>query len=324
MIVDCHTHIWQSTQQVGLRGGVRPLRPARQSRSPDKPGPRPQASAEQHLAACKPVDAAFVLGLRSRHLDLEISNDFLAEYVRANADRMIGFAGIDPLDGTRARDEVTRAREQLGLRGIVICPASQAMHPADTRAMAIYEQAERLGMPVVIHNSPPLAATAHLELARPYLLDEVARSFPGLRILVAQMGYPWVDETLVLLAKHEHVYAEISGVAQTPWQALHCMQSAYESGVMDKVFFGSDFPASDPKSAIESLYSLNLIVHGTNLPSVPREQIRGIVERNSPALLGIDVAIRAAAEVGLSESDASATPVPKPDVMISTEPEQSA
>ena len=276
------------------------------------------------MAACKPVDAAFVLGLRSRHLDLEISNDFLAEYVRANAERMIGFAGIDPLDGAKARAEVRRAREQLGLRGIVICPASQAMHPAHTSAMAIYEQAERLGMPVVMHNSPPLAAAAHMELARPYLLDEVARSFPGLRILIAQMGYPWVDETLVLLAKHENVYAEISGVAQTPWQALHCMQSAHEHGVMDKLLFGSDFPASDPKSVIEALYSLNLIVHGTNLPSVPREQIRGIVERNSPALLGIDVAIRAAAEAVVPEPDAPAPPVPKPDAMISSKPEQTA
>ena len=276
------------------------------------------------MAACKPVDAAFVLGLCSRHLDLEISNDFLAGYVRRYPERAIGFAGIDPLDGSKARDEVQRAREQLGLRGLVIAPACQAMHPAHSRAMAIYEQAERLGMPVVIHNSPPLPGPAHLEFARPSLLDEVARSFPGLRILIAQMGYPWVDETLVLLAKHEHVYAEISGIAETPWLALKHMETAYERGVMEKLLFGSDFPASDAKSTIESLYSLNLIVHGTNLPSVPREQLRGIVERNSPALLGIDVAIRAAAETGSEADEPAGQPAaqPKSDVVTTGEPEQ--
>jgi hypothetical protein len=278
------------------------------------------------MAACKPVDAAFVLGLCSRHLDLEISNDFLAGYVRRYPERVIGFAGIDPLDGSKARDEVQRAREQLGLRGLVIAPACQAMHPAHGLAMAIYEQAERLGMPVVIHNSPPLPAAAHLEFARPSLLDEVARSFPGLRILIAQMGYPWVDETLVLLAKHEHVYAEISGIAETPWLALKHMETAYERGVMEKLLFGSDFPASDAKSTIESLYSLNLIVHGTNLPSVPREQLRGIVERNSPALLGIDVAIQAAAETGNDADEPAGPPAaqPKSDVVTTGEPEQTA
>jgi uncharacterized protein len=321
MIVDCHTHIWQSAQQVGLRSGVRPSRPAHPFRSPDRLGSSTQASVEQHLAACKPVDAAFVLGLRSRHLDLEISNDFLAEYIRRYPERMIGFAGIDPLEGGRAQDELQRARQELGLRGVVIAPACQAMHPAHSLAMAIYERAEQLGMPVVFHNSPRLSPGAYLEFARPYLLDEVARSFPGLRILIAQMGHPWMDETLVLLAKHEHVYADISGLTQSPWQALHCMQSAYERGVMDKMFFGSDFPASDPKSAIEALYSLNLLVHGTNLPSVPREQIRGVVERNSPALLGIDVAIKAADAA--TESDASTSPG-KSDAMIHSEPEQSA
>jgi hypothetical protein len=289
-------------------------------------GSRTQASVEQHAAACKPVDAAFVLGLRSRHLDLEISNDFLAAYARRQPERLIGFAGIDPQDGSKARDEVQRAKEQLGLRGLVIAPACQAMHPAHSSAMMIYEQAERLGMPVVIHNSPPLPAAAHLEFARPSLLDEVARSFPGLRILITQMGYPWVDEVLALLGKHEHVYAEISGIAQSPWQGLTYMQMASERGVMEKLLFGSDFPASDPKSTIESLYSLNLIVHGTNLPSVPREQLRGIVERNSPALLGIDVTIKAAAETAVPADEPAGLPAvqPKSDPVTSNEPEQMA
>jgi len=321
MIVDCHTHIWQSTQQVALRG-VRTARPGRASRTADPAVWGPQAGIEQHTAACKPVDAAFVLGLRSRHLDLDFSNDLVAEYAGRSPQRVIGFAGIDPLDGAKARDEMYRAKERLGLRGIVIAPAIAAMHPAHSSAMAIYELAERLGMPVVIHNSPPLPAGAYLEFARPYLLDEVARSFPSLRMLVAQMGYPWVDETLVLLGKHEHVYAEISGVAQTPWLALRCMQAACERGVMDKLLFGSDFPAGDAKSTIESLYSLNLIVHGTNLPSVPREQLRGIVERNSPALLGIEVEPAPGAEAPPEGTEPSGA-AGGPDEVISGESEQS-
>jgi hypothetical protein len=38
---------------------------------------------------------------------------------------------------------------------------------------------------------------------------------------------------------------------------------------------------------IEALYSINHPCHGTNLPTIPRECLRGIVERDSLALLGI-------------------------------------
>lgn len=296
MIVDCHTHIWQSAQQVGLRVGVRASRPARGAAPPEKPSLRLQATPELHAAACKPVDAALVLGFRSRHLDATVPNDFLAECVRRQPGRLIGFAGIDPLDGAAALEEIRRASQVLGLKGLVIAPASQAMHPAHSQAMAVYELAQQMALPLVVHNSPPLSAAAHLEYARPYLLDEVARTFPQLRILITHLGFPWVDETFLLLARHDNVFAEISGITQSPWMALQHMQSAYDLGVMDKLFFGSDFPYSSPKVVIEALYSLAQIVHGTNLPSVPREALRGIVERNSLALLGLDVPLKAAGD----------------------------
>lgn len=316
MIVDCHTHIWQSAQQVGVRVGVRSSRPTRTPRQIEKPSSRLQASAEQHASACKPIDAAIVLGFRSKHLGIEIPNDFIADSVSQYPDRTVGFAGIDPMDGAKAIDDIHRAKQTLRLKGLVVAPACQAMHPAHSRAMAVYEQAERLSLPVVIHNSPPLPANAHLEFARPHLLDEALRSFPDLRVLITQMGYPWIDETFVLLAKHENVFAEISGIVQSPWMALQYMQAAYDFGVIDKLCFGSDFPFSSPKAVIESLYSLNQVVHGTNLPSIPREQLRGIVERNSLALLGIDFVVKTASEPGDASADA--------DPLLSSKQEPSA
>jgi len=72
-----------------------------------------------------------------------------------------------------------------------------------------------------------------------------------------------------------------------PWQAYHALLVAYEYGVMDRLLFGSDFPYASAKECIESLYSLNQMVHGTNLPVVPRESLRGIVERDAMSLLGL-------------------------------------
>jgi len=56
---------------------------------------------------------------------------------------------------------------------------------------------------------------------------------------------------------------------------------------MDKLLFGSGFPYARASEAIEALYSINHICHGTNLPTIPREHLRGIVERDAVSVLGI-------------------------------------
>ena len=117
------------------------------------------------------------------------------------------------------------------------------------------------------------------------------RAFPDLKILIAQVGHPWVEETLVLLGKHGNIFADISGVASRPWQLYTTLLNATSFRVMDRLLFGSGFPRETPAKAIESLYSVNAYNQGTQLPSIPRAQIRGIVERDSLACLGIEAEI---------------------------------
>ena len=117
--------------------------------------------------------------------------------------------------------------------------------------------------------------------------DLVAQEFPELRMVIAHMGYPWLDQTVVLLGKHPQIYADVAGLLRQPWLAYNALLSAYEYGVIDKLLFGSNFPFRSPAACIEVLYSVNQISHGTSLPAVPREQLRGIVERDTLSLLGI-------------------------------------
>jgi hypothetical protein len=69
--------------------------------------------------------------------------------------------------------------------------------------------------------------------------------------------------------------------------AYQALLGAHQLGVMDKLLFGSGFPAASASQCIEALYSINQLVHQTNLPTVPREAIRGIVERDALSALGI-------------------------------------
>jgi uncharacterized protein len=292
MIIDCHTHIWQSPDQLGSvdLGEMSPTeRKAHHRLSPSGrtvtrvvPNFDSDDTTEE-----SGVDKSIVLGFRSRHLKANVPNDFVATYVGKDPDRLIGFAGIDPTEPS-AIEDLTIARDQLKLRGVALSPAGQDFHPADSRAMRVYEQCEALGMPIVFHPGGLLNSQSKLEYGRPFLIDEVARTFPKLRIVIAQMAQPWIDEAIVLLGKHEHVYADTSGLLIRPWPGYNALVSAYQYGVMDKLLFGSDFPYTKPAECIEALYSINQLVQGTNLPVVPREALRGIVERDALELLGLD------------------------------------
>lgn len=272
MIVDCHTQIWERSNGGGTATATFP--------------PEVPADAAHHLQAADPVDRAIVLAFKSRYLESEIPNHFVADYVRRNAAKMIGFAGIDPTE-KNWKDDLKNAHEELQLRGVVVSPTLQNFHPADTVAMELYNECVSRGLPIVFDQHHDNAA-AKMEFARPMLIDEVAREFPDLRIVISHMGYPWIDETVVLLAKHTCVYADIAGLHHRQWLSYNALMTALEYGVMDKLLFASDFPHRSPAECIEALYSINQVSHGTTLRSIPREQLRGIVERNALKLLGIE------------------------------------
>jgi hypothetical protein len=291
MIVDCHTHIWQSPEQLGQLDLGTPVRSGRKrtARISAQPSPWrnvPAADPDHHWAQSGTVDKSIVLGFKSRYLRAEVPNRYVAEYVSRFPQKLIGFAGIDPTDRD-AVAEVKIAREDLHLRGITVSPPNQDFHPTDSRAMDVYAAAEKYQMPVLFHPSGQFTEQSKMEYGRPYLLDEVARTFPNLRVIVAQLGQPWVDETIIVLGKHQHVLADVSGMLSRPWQAYNALVSAYQHGVIDKLLFGSDFPYTSATECIEALYSINQIAQGTNLPVVPREALRGIVERDALGLLGL-------------------------------------
>jgi len=291
MIVDCHTHIWQSPEQLGqleLGDAPRPQRPQVRPQSTGK-SPWlgiPAADADHHWAESSLVDKSIVLGFKSRYLRAEIPNAYVSQYVNRFPQKLIGFAGIDPTERS-ALDELRAAREDLQLRGVTLSPANQDFHPTDSRAMRVYEEAQRLDMPILIHPVGQFAEQSKMEFARPYLFDEVMRAFPTLRIIFAQLGHPWLDETICMLGKHPNVFADVSGLLLRPWQAYNALVSAHQAQVIDKLLFGSDFPYTSVSDCIEAVYSINQFAQGTNLPVVPREALRGIIERDALSLLGL-------------------------------------
>jgi len=278
MIIDCHTRIWASPDQLGAAAEVWLASNGGEKDLSADPG--------EHYAAAREVTRTLVWGFRSKRLGAEVPNAFLADYVLQHRETILGIAAVDPPESD-AVERLGNIAERSEFVGITISPAAQGFHPADTRAMAMYELCAEKGIAVFVEGGADFAEHAVLEFARPHLFDEVARTFPSLTIVIASLGCPWANETIALLAKHPRVYADIAGLLRRPWEAYQLLLTAYQAGVAGKLLFGSDFPFSTAAQAIQGLYRLNEMTHGTNLPAVPREVLRGIVERDALSELGI-------------------------------------
>jgi len=254
MIVDCHTHI---------NGGD-------------------DIEASEHLAAAETVDFCLVLAASGQGQDV---NKKLSDYVKKHKGKMVGFAVVEPTKDKISVKNLTSLIDKLELAGMVVHCSASGFHPTHSRAMRFYESAQELGLPVFFHNDQ--TAGAVLDYAQPYLLDEIARTFPELKIIIGTMGMPFVEQTLSMVAKHENVYADLTIKPAMTWQVYNMVVTAYEQGVMAKLLFGSGFPDGSAEQCIETLLGFNKLLGDTNLPTVPLANIRSVIERDTLELLGI-------------------------------------
>jgi predicted TIM-barrel fold metal-dependent hydrolase len=259
MIVDCHTHVDLNADD---------------------------ADASSHLMAAEMVDACLVLACPGP--DRQDVNDRLARYINNHKEKMIGFALVEPTEDNGADKLLRGVTEKQGFKGVVLYCSVYGFHPMHSRAVRFYEAAQEMGVPVFFHNADlDPSSQGAMAYVQPYLLDEVARAFPNLRIVIGGMGIPFVDQTLAVLARHRNVYADLTIKPNNVWQTYNMVVGAHEYGVMDKLVFGSGFPSGNAADCIETLLGFNMLLADTNLPTVPRSSISNIVERNSLEVLGI-------------------------------------
>jgi predicted TIM-barrel fold metal-dependent hydrolase len=101
-------------------------------------------------------------------------------------------------------------------------------------------------------------------------------------MVIAHLGHPWVEDTLVLIRKQPSLYADISAFHYRSWQFYNSLILAKEYGVLGKLLFGTDYPYTTPEATIEALRNFNKMAEGTNLPRLESEEIENLI--HSPAL----------------------------------------
>ena len=99
----------------------------------------------------------------------------------------------------------------------------------------------------------------------------MGREFRSLRLIIAHLGLPWVEEALFLLTKHPNFYGELSYfiTPQTREELYRFLLRCEPYFVpLEKLFFGSDYPGFtyDPVELREKLQG----ILGNNLARVLR------------------------------------------------------
>ena len=181
-----------------------------------------------------------------------VTNDYVAETVKAYPDCFIGFASVDPWKGVLATRELERAVLNLNLRGLKCHPIAQAFFPNDRRFYPLWETCQGLGVPLLLHTGMtgvgagvPGGNGLKLKYAQPIpYIDDIAADFPRLTIIGAHPSWPWQEEMLAIATHKTNVYIDLSG-----WSPKYFSPSLirYANTILqDRVLFGSDYPFLTP------------------------------------------------------------------------------
>jgi hypothetical protein len=136
-----------------------------------------------------------------------VTNEEIRQIVDCAPKKFIGFASIDPFDN-KAVEKLEYAFTELDLKGLKLNPSKQKFYPIDKRLSPIYDICERYNKPITFHSGLSWEPNTLAKYSRPIEFEEVASSRPKLRICLAHFGWPWVQETAMLMLKYPNVYTD--------------------------------------------------------------------------------------------------------------------
>ncbi len=175
-------------------------------------------------------------------------NDNLAKIVRMYPDKFSGFAHHN-LFSEDAPLELERAVKKLGLKGYKVIASSQRRPIDDKSIYPLWDMAEKLGVPVIIHFGV-LGGGGGMALdlrnMNPLTLWEVAKMFPRIPFVVPHFGAGYLRELLQLCWSCPNVYMDTSGsnrwMRWMPFQIglKGIFMKAIETVGPDRLIFGSD------------------------------------------------------------------------------------
>jgi predicted TIM-barrel fold metal-dependent hydrolase len=227
------------------------------------------------IALVHALDAGSVTGVPA------LTNRALSDAVDAHGDALAGLGSVDPHRGAAS---VTAAHDvqRMGLKGLYFHPAAQQFEPSARRYAPLWEMAEDLLLPAVIHcgstilgRGKPGGGGIRLRHSDPMEVDVVAARHPRLQVVLTGVTPPW-EEAAVAVAEHKHnVHLAPSGRPPSAFGAA--LREGLRGSLMAWAMCGTGFPFVDVDAWLDDWDSLNS----------GDEADRAVLVGNAAALFGL-------------------------------------
>ena len=151
------------------------------------------------------IDRAVVHALGRTTAELEGTTANISRLVEKHPDKLIGFGSVFPTN----RDAAAQLESQvmdMGMKGLKLHPLLQQFSPADTVMAPLMEKCRQLKIPVLFHTGPGYMRDGRLADADAVLIDELAKRYPEVSIIIAH-GDPLGPDPYIA-ARNENVYLD--------------------------------------------------------------------------------------------------------------------
>jgi len=168
----------------------------------------------------------------------------------------------------------------LGAVGLKIHPVHGSFAPNDRMLYPAYAFCEAENFPVVFHCGTSVFPGATNRYADPALIEDVARDFPDLPIVLAHGGRGWwYDAAAFITLMRPSVYIEVSGLP--PKKLPDYYRNFDFERLARKMIFGTDWPGvPGPKANAQAIASLSL----------EKETLRKILHENAKRIYKLEPA----------------------------------
>lgn len=184
---------------------------------------------------------------------------FVRDAITRHPTRFSGIMGVDPTDPMGAVREMDQAIGEWGFIGVHAYPHWFDLPPDHRLWYPIYAKCVELGVPIQVQAGHSLVYTKQKPLrsvGRPGAFDQVACDFPELKLVAIHTGWPWQEEMISVVWKHENVYIATDAFAPKYWDPS--LVRFIDSWGRGKVMYGTDYPVLTQQRTLDEIRGLGL------------------------------------------------------------------
>ena len=166
-----------------------------------------------------------------------------AQIIKAYPDKFIGAASFSPFDEMKAVRDLEKAVRECGIKFYTTNHFLYGLRANDKRFYPLYSKAVELGLPVMTCSAKAYRYDYLVNVNEPLDVDEVAISFPEMKLVAGLNGCRTIQEAIALAKRHENLFFSTTGLMpdylRTPGQGWDILMNFTHCVLQNRLVFAS-------------------------------------------------------------------------------------